>query len=381
MLSELEAAAADALTHPPGGHGRHSPAPGALCANCQAVLQGPFCHACGQTADNHKRSILHLSWEVIEDLFHFDGRLRRTAPDLFLRPGRIAKDYIEGRLARHVPPFRTFLVSLLLFIFAAENLTHRITLANERQEAAHAAAMATPAGRAAEVASLRQSALAERQGALKEADNERDGDLKEADADRVKIEADHAAAIAKAEADYAEAMAEADRLLAGGPASEAERPAVLIKDSLDDKSGKKDQWFKNGLRKAMANPEYYLTVFFGWGHRLAVLLLPIVGLTLAVVYRNRPQYFIHDHMMVAMNILSFAFLSNALGFILPSAAMGPWLGLVAIWTPVNIFQTLRGAYGSSILGAALKTLVVWWTTVVSFTVLLVTLMVLALNWL
>ena len=36
-----------------------------------------------------------------------------------------------------------------------------------------------------------------------------------------------------------------------------------------------------------------------------------------------------------------------------------WFGLVAIWTPINLFQTLRGAYGSSILGAILKTLIVW----------------------
>ena len=49
----------------------------------------------------------------------------------------------------------------------------------------------------------------------------------------------------------------------------------------------------------------------------------------------------------------------------------------ALWTPVNLFQTLRGAYRSSILGAALKTLVVWWITVFSFTVLMIGLLVLA----
>ena len=57
--------------------------------------------------------------ETIESLFHFDGRLRRTAPALFLRPGGLARDYMEGRIARHVPPFRTFLVALLLFVFCA----------------------------------------------------------------------------------------------------------------------------------------------------------------------------------------------------------------------------------------------------------------------
>jgi hypothetical protein len=74
-------------------------------------------------------------------------------------------------------------------------------------------------------------------------------------------------------------------------------------------------------------------------------------------------------MLVAMNLLSFTFLTNALAFILPPAAALAWLAVIAVWTPVNLFQTLRGAYGSSVLGAVLKTLIVWITTVVSFSVL------------
>jgi hypothetical protein len=59
--------------------------------------------------------------------------------------------------------------------------------------------------------------------------------------------------------------------------------------------------------------------------------------------------------------------------------MGYWFGALALWTPVNLFQTLRGAYASSILGAVLKTLVVWWTTVLSFGVLLLAVMVFSLE--
>ena len=44
---------------------------------------------------------------------------------------------------------------------------------------------------------------------------------------------------------------------------------------------------------------------------------------------------------------------------------------------MNLFQTLRGAYGSSILGAILKTLIVWWITVFWSLVLLTCLLVLA----
>src|SRR5882757_10683140 len=156
MTGELEAAAADSFTAFFRRRKKHAfEGVGKPCANCGTALEGPYCHACGQNADTHKRSILHLIWEAIEGMFHLDGRLALTLPALFFRPGTLAKDYMEGRIVRHVPPFRTFLVALLLFIFAAEHATHEMTLANARQKAAHAAVMATPRGRAAEVAKRR----------------------------------------------------------------------------------------------------------------------------------------------------------------------------------------------------------------------------------
>jgi hypothetical protein len=132
----------------------------------------------------------------------------------------------------------------------------------------------------------------------------------------------------------------------------------------------KEHWLKAGLIKALENPEYYMVVMFGWGHRLAVLLLPMLGLSLALVYLNKRQYFIYDHLIVATNLLSFAFLTNALGLVLPDPVRGWWFVLLMIWTPINLFQTLRGGYGSSIPGAIIKTLIVWWSTMFSFVVLL-----------
>jgi hypothetical protein len=374
MLEALEAAVADSLRHLVPRRHSSAPPPGATCANCEAVLQGPFCHVCGQNADTHKRSILHLGWEAFEDLFHLDGRLLRTLPDLFFRPGRLAKDYMESRIARHVPPFRTFLVALLLFIFAAEHATHEATQASERQAQIRTAALATPQGRAAEVTRIRLEAARDQAGDLKEAADDRAGDLKDPDAKPDHIEARYARQTAKIEARYTAELEKADRVAKGLP--EESDAAVTV-----DRSGrvvKKGGWLKAGLHKAAANPEYYLTVMFTWGHRMAVLLLPIVGLSLALVYRNKRQFFIYDHLLVAMNLLSFTFLTNALGFMLPPSVMLYWFGLLAIWTPINLFQTLRGAYGSSILGAILKTLFVWTTTVFSFSVLLIAVLALSL---
>jgi hypothetical protein len=148
MTGEMEAAAADSFSEFFKRRKKHAfEGVGKPCANCETTLEGPYCHACGQNADNHKRSIGHLIWEAIEGMFHLDGRLALTLPALFLKPGGLAKDYMEGRIVRHVPPFRTFLVALLLFIFAAEHAIH--SAQHHAEEEAHKRAEPWPRRRAA----------------------------------------------------------------------------------------------------------------------------------------------------------------------------------------------------------------------------------------
>ena len=367
MLAELEAAVADSLRHLTGPRPEFHPPAGAACANCGAPLQGRYCHLCGQDADGHKRTILRLAWEGIEGLFHLDGRLRRTVPDLFLRPGRLARDYMENRIARHVPPFRTFLVALVIFIFAAEYAAHELEQAQARQHAREAALLTTPQGRAKVAADMRREAAKDRSDDLADAARDRSGDLKDPDEKPARVEAAYQRETSRIQARYAAAMTKADRVAAGLP---AETPSA---------ARHKGNWFSEGARKASANPDYYWAVLFTWGHRAAILLLPIVGLTLAAVYRDKPQYYLYDHLLVAMNLLSFAFLANAVGLLLPPPLVFWWLGLVALWTPVNLFQTLRGAYGSTVAGAVLKTLTVWLTTVFAFGSLMIALLVFTLT--
>jgi hypothetical protein len=339
------------------------------CANCGARLQGRWCHGCGQDSHGHKRAIGHLAWEAIEGLFHLDGRLATTLPALFVRPGTLARDYMEGRIARHVPPFRLFLVSLLVFILAAEWAAHRNTVDNAQRAHARAVALATPQGRAAEAVRLRTEAAEARTDNLKEAAENRADDLKDPDEDRSRVEARYARDVTTTEAHYGEALAKADRVAQGLP-----EPAAKPKPA----TARPAAWWKAAVKKAVQNPEYYWSILFAWGHRAAVLLLPIVGLTLALVYRGRRELFLYDHLLVAMDLMAFGFLANAPGFLLPMPWAGWWLGAVALWTPINLFQTLRGGYGSGVLGAAVKSLVVWTVSVSAFGVLLLGLMVLAL---
>lgn len=431
--ADLETAAADSAGSFVGPRKKPFNHKGEPCKNCGTSLEGWYCYNCGQNADTHHRSILHLIWEAIEGMFHLDGRLANTLPLLFFRPGKLAKDYMEGRIVRHVPPFRTFLVALLLFIFAAEHAIHGIRHQQELKEEKEAAQLATPQGRKVKADEIRKEAAADRQERLQSAAAERDENLKDADADKAKIAAEYADDLKKAETRYAEEVAEADALeknanagaealdrlhnknshvasqvrgldfqsaenLEAGANKLADAqiagqhfnivaPDAKTKATIEaeaDKPGHSGKhyngaWFKERIAKAIENPDYYTLVLFGWAHRLAVLLLPIIGLSLAFVYLNKRQYFIYDHLLVATNLLSFSFLTWALVFVLPGVLAAPFLTIVLLWTPINLFQTLRGGYGSSVVGALLKTLVVWSMTVIAFGVLLLTLMLFTLS--
>lgn len=323
---ELEIAATDAAAGL-SGDGKAAPVPRAeACANCGVALQGRFCHACGQSTDLRKRSILHLAWEALESLFHLDGRLARTLPLLFFRPGRLARDLIDGRIARYTPPFRTFLVALLLYIFAAEAAIHHLRA---------------------------------------------EGDL------NVNFPA------AEAPAGAAPKPAAAPAPEEGSPADAAREISSALKSNHVDVNlsglglGKDwEQRVKSGLRTAAENPGYFLVVVFGWAHRLAFLLLPITAALLTVLYLGRRGIFVYDHILVASNLLSFTLLTNALGLVLPESVSPFWFLLLAVWTPVNMFQTLRGAYGSSRLGAAFKTLILWQGSLLTFGLLLIGLLAL-----
>ncbi len=88
---------------------------GEPCRNCGAQVDGKYCPKCGQLAASFHRPIWDLVGETISDTFTVDGRLARTLPVLLFRPGRLTRNYTEGKRARYVPPFRMFLLASLLF--------------------------------------------------------------------------------------------------------------------------------------------------------------------------------------------------------------------------------------------------------------------------
>ena len=89
------------------------------CPNCNSTLAGQYCATCGQRARNRLISLWELISDAFGDLFELDSRLWRTLIPLFGRPGVLTRDYLEGRRARYMPPFRTYLVLSIVFFLVA----------------------------------------------------------------------------------------------------------------------------------------------------------------------------------------------------------------------------------------------------------------------
>ena len=68
--------------------------------------------------------------ETFEDLTHADSRLWRTLWYLISRPGFLTVEFLEGRRARYLPPFRLYLVlSVVLFLVASSVNHSKVALA------------------------------------------------------------------------------------------------------------------------------------------------------------------------------------------------------------------------------------------------------------
>jgi len=87
------------------------------CLNCGTVPQGPFCHYCGQPDKNFLRFFPVLLRELLEDFLDFDSRFMRTMKPLLFRPGKLTRDYLDGRRFRYTPPLRLYIFSSIACFF------------------------------------------------------------------------------------------------------------------------------------------------------------------------------------------------------------------------------------------------------------------------
>lgn len=325
---------------------------GTPCANCETPLEGTYCHVCGQLAEDFHKSVWKLTVEAVESLLHLDGRLFSTLPDLFRRPGKLTREYLDGKRAYQVQPFRMFLVILLIAFFVG----HAATKAGGGHEAEagsdHAARAVGTTVNGRVVAPGTEAMDQFRRDVMA------DPDLTEAEKKTqiAAAEGDWVAFSRNLTADITE-KAQAD-------AAEAPKMEGQGAEQLQDV----EHWFEARMQAVRDDPARFALILEIWGHRVAILALPVSALMLTVLFAFNRRYYVFDHVIFSMHSLSFQLilLTVIMGLSIFTGPVAWWLILLS---PVHLFLHMKGAYQRSTFGTLARMFVLFVLTTVTFTLL------------
>ena len=95
------------------------------CLNCDTVLTDTFCAHCGQKSGLEQDHFWHLVWHFIADYFHFDGKFLNTTKAMFLNPGKVTRDYLDGKRKTYLHPIQMYIFVSAIFFLLLGSIIHR----------------------------------------------------------------------------------------------------------------------------------------------------------------------------------------------------------------------------------------------------------------
>ncbi len=352
------------------------------------MLQGDYCHQCGQSAHNPLEHVGHAIEEVFESFWHLDGRIFRTLRQLFV-PGRVAINYLAGHRVRYIPPLRLFVILSLLTFFIGKlvlNVGEGVRMEGVEAEIGRAQTIA-------EVEQIRDRLLAPIEKA-EQAAAKTPGANPALIAARVRIQGEAASRIAELREQAAKAQAPADATDRGTTPDDNVAPAKVTVSPLaqedDDSSwvcrfnerpfdaktnpvkaawmpGFANRWLNarigrgcENIKDADRNGERLFQQFLGAIPTALFLLMPLFALLLKVLYLGSGRTYL-EHLVVALYSHGFLLLMLLALFMLSAASNAgapAWftgLGYAAIWIWMPIYLLLmqkrvyRGGWFTTVL--------------------------------
>ncbi len=316
-----------------------------MCLNCGTTLGGQYCGNCGQRASSRLISVWELLRDAFGDLLELDSRLWRTLLPLLARPGRLTRDYLEGRRARYMPPFRMYLVLSIVFFL--------IAFFDPREEL----------GILFEPAATSTSQSQETAG---EADEILEEDLPELARDGIVVADPGEAAGASAE----DAAADDSRGITVSFSSDGEPNEDCDIEELE--MSKWPVWLSSRLteeRLKLACDRIIEDDGRIFGQKLLdnvpaalFILLPLMALVLKVLYPLSKRYYV-EHLLFVLHYHAFVFLILTLQVLF--ARLGALVRLLeipldvtifaaAVYVPVYLYKAIRRVYGQGHLLATVK---------------------------
>jgi hypothetical protein len=379
----------------------------ARCENCDAPLQGHYCHACGQSTHSPVRHAGHAIEEVFESFWHLDGRVFRTLRDLMV-PGRVALGYLAGHRVCYIAPLRLFVILSVLTFFVGKLAVHFETEPDTTASADIAAI--TAANTVEEVKQEQDRLLAEIGEARREIAN--NAPIPGLDAvmirEEIRIRGEAGNRIAQLQRKGAASAADADAAKEGAatppaPAADAvdASPATEVRTGPDtdpewegplfstdseawdpEKSPVRIGWLpdfanrwltgrmvnaRDNIKRMEGRPDLWFQVFMSSLPSALFLLVPVFALLLKAAYLFKRRFYL-EHMVVALYSHCFLLLALAAVFLLTAlggAAAGalPWLtGMasltICLWMPIYLLLMQKRVYGQGWPMTLLKYLVI-----------------------
>lgn len=294
------------------------------CLNCGTALIGSHCHSCGQAAHVH-RTLGAFFHDLLHGVFHFEGKIWRTLPLLAWRPGKLTREYIDGRRASYVSPIALFLFVVFL-TFAVFNLAVTPTPSDGE------GGIFTPVAAQAETATLKDIARLEKELATASANGEQTAALEGQ-------------------------LAGARGALVGiRSAKKGELP-----DEIAQSDGPSDQSFVEAVNATWAkvgtNPDLAIYKLQSSAYKYSWLLIPLSVPFVWLLFPFRRRFHVYDHTVFVTYSLSFMLL--LLGAASVAVLSESWGNAIVVallaYAPFHMYRQLRETYDLSRFGA-------WWRT-------------------
>lgn len=325
------------------------------CLNCGTSLSGQYCGNCGQRARSRLISIWELIQEAFGDLLELDSRLWRTLIPLVIRPGNLTLDYLQGRRARFMPPFRTYLVlSIFFFLIAFFDPREELGILFE------------PVADVPEQQSTGETSDSEiRDEVLQELIEEGILTAEQLDQDSVAAEPHVADDLVAGEEEDSEVV-----INLGG-----ESTITAKNDCRDIDVGEMPAWLATRLtperlkavceRVIADDGKAFLGKLLDNVPAALFILLPLMALILKVLYPLSKRYYV-EHLLFVVHFHAFVFLILTLQILfnrlttlvgLPDAVIGTTIFAVSLYIPVYFYKGMRRVYEQGHFFTAVKFIV------------------------
>ncbi len=313
----------------------------AACPNCGAALTGAYCANCGQAAHLH-RSLASLGHEILHGVFHFEGKIWRTLPELFFHPGRLTRRYINGERAKFVSPMALFLFTVFL-MFAVFSLTGALNVDVPDD----------PLNVRSEWQEGNQSALERTNESIERVQAQLNDPNTPADSiPKLKTEL----ADLESARDVMEALAKGDFARIAEIDQEQDARAEGTEANANTTWPKPGSRLFSAIQHVKDNPELLLYKLKTNAYKFSWALIPLSVPFLWLMFFWRRDIHVYDHAIFTTYSISFMMLlmllvSLASSFGVPTAIWAPALIFIP---PIHIYKQLRGTYGLSRAGAFLR---------------------------